>query len=209
VPDEFELFDVAPSERAARVREAIATLRAAWTGEPFEHRGRTVRILPRPAQPSGPPIMLGGSSEAAARRAARLADGFIPTESQWWTFYRDECLKLGKPDPGPGFDFSTGVVMLSEDPERAWDELGPYFLHETNSYGAWAAQAGVAAVYTPAADVAALREGDQYRILTPDEYAAELAPTGDAAFVTLHPMVGGIPPEHAWEHLRLFEETFL
>jgi len=209
VPDEFELFDVPLTERAARVREVIATLRAAWTGEPFEFRGRTVRILPRPAQPAGPPIMLGGSSEAAARRAARLADGFIPTEPQWWAFYRDECLKLDKPDPGPGFDFSTGVVTLSEDPERAWTELGPYFLHETNSYGAWQAKADVQAVYTPAGDVDELRSGDQYRILTPDEYAAELAPAGDAAFVTLHPMVGGIPPAAAWEHLHLFEETFL
>ena len=209
VPDEFALFDVPPSARGARVREAIATLRAAWTGEPFEYHGRTVQILPRPAQPAGPPLMLGGSSEAAARRAARLADGFIPTEPQWWAFYRDECLKLDKPDPGPGFDFSTGVVVLAEDPERAWPVLGPYFLHETNSYGAWQAKADVSAVYTPARDVDELRAGDKYRILTPDEQAAELAELGDAAFVTLHPMVGGIPPQHAWEHLRLFEERFL
>src|SRR3954452_16689615 len=39
---EFEMFDVALSDRPALVREAVATLRAAWTGEPFEFRGRTV-----------------------------------------------------------------------------------------------------------------------------------------------------------------------
>ena len=53
------------------------------------------------------------------------------------------------------------------------------------------------------------RAGGQYRILTPDEYAAELQAKGDGAFAVLHPMVGGIPPELAWEHLRLFEATFL
>jgi len=54
-----------------------------------------------------------------------------------------------------------------------------------------------------------LREGGQYRILTPDEYAAELKAEGDVVIAKLHPMVGGIPPELAWQHLHLFEEAFL
>src|SRR5205823_8131722 len=98
---EFEMLGVPPSERAARVRETVETLKRAWTGEPFEFRGRTVRVLPTPAQPGGPKITLGGTSEAAARRAARIADGFIPSEPPYWEPYLDECLKLGKPDPGP------------------------------------------------------------------------------------------------------------
>jgi alkanesulfonate monooxygenase SsuD/methylene tetrahydromethanopterin reductase-like flavin-dependent oxidoreductase (luciferase family) len=136
VADEFEMFGVPMSERPARVREAIATLRAAWTGEPFEYRGRTVRVRPIPAQAGGPKIMLGGTSEAAARRAARIADGFIPSETACWAFYRDECLELGKPDPGPGMTIDAAVVVLAEDPEAAWPVLGPYFMHEVNTYGA-------------------------------------------------------------------------
>ena len=66
VLDEFEMFGVDPSERPARVRETVAALRLAWTGEPFEFRGRTVRVTPTPAQPGGPRILLGGSSEAGA-----------------------------------------------------------------------------------------------------------------------------------------------
>jgi alkanesulfonate monooxygenase SsuD/methylene tetrahydromethanopterin reductase-like flavin-dependent oxidoreductase (luciferase family) len=209
VKDEFDMFDVALSERPARVREAVATLKAAWTGEPFEFRGRTVRVRPRPAQPGGPNLMLGGTSEGAARRAARIADGFIPSEPECWKFYRDECRKLGKPDPGPGMTGQGDVVILAEDPEAAWPELGPYFLHETNAYGAWQAAANVEATYDPQESVDELRAAGRYRILTPDDYAAELKATGDFALALLHPMVGGIPPDLAWRHLRLFETAFL
>jgi len=204
-PEEFEMFGVAPSDRAARVHETVETLKRAWTGEPLEFRGRTVRVLPTPVQPGGPRITLGGTSDAAARRAARIADGFIPSEPQYWDAYREECLKLEKPDPGPCPIGMNSVVVLAEDPERAWPLLGPYFLHEVSAYGAWEAAAGHGR-YIPVADVDELRAKGEYRILTPDEYRREL---GDAGYVMLHPMVGGIPPKLAWEHLQLFEEAFL
>jgi len=209
VKEEFDMFGVELSERPARVREAVATLKAAWTGEPFEFRGRTARITPMPAQPGGPRIMLGGSSEGAARRAARIADGFIPSEPACWEFYRDECKKLGKPDPGPGMSGQGDVVILAEDPEAAWPELGPYFLHETNAYGVWQAAANLGATtYAPKGSIDELRADGQYRILTPDQYKSEMEAAG-VAFAAMHPMVGGIPPEFAWRSLRLFEEAFL
>lgn len=208
VTSEFEMFGVAPSERPTRIREAIETLRAAWTGQPFEFRGRTARVTPIPAQPGGPKIQLGGSSEGAARRAARLADGFLPTEPQWWPYYRDECLKLGKPDPGPGLAATAATVFVAEDPEAMWPKLGPYFLHETNSYGAWKTDAEVAGPYSAMVDIDEVRASGQYRILTPEQFSAEIA-TAEVPFALLHPMVGGIPPELAWESLRLFESRCL
>ena len=66
VHEEFAMFGVPLNERVRRVRETVATLRAAFTGEPFEHRGRTVQITPGPFRPGGPAILLGGSSEPAA-----------------------------------------------------------------------------------------------------------------------------------------------
>ncbi|UDY38027.1 LLM class flavin-dependent oxidoreductase [Dermatobacter hominis] len=210
VPSEFEMFGVPMSERAQRVTEAMTTLRAAWTGQPFEHRGRTVTVRPTPTSEGGPMLLMGGTSEGAARRAARLADGFVPSDLACWEHYRDECLALGRPDPGPSRAAAGGeVVVLAEDPEAAWEELGPYFLHETNAYGRWQQESGLPTPFAVASDVDELRAGDQYRILTPDEHRAEVEAAGDEAFVVLHPMVGGIPPDLAWRHLHLFEQTFL
>ncbi len=210
VPSEFEMFGVPMSERPRRVTDALSTLRAAWTGEPFEHHGRTVMVRPTPTNGTGPMLLLGGTSEGAARRAARIADGFVPSDLACWEHYRDECRVLGMPDPGPGRAEAGGeIVVLAEDPDAAWHELGDYFLHETNAYGRWQEESGLPSPYQLADDVETLREGGQYRILTPEQYRSELEPLGDDAAVIMHPMVGGIPPELAWRHLHLFEQTFL
>lgn len=209
VPDEFAMFGVPMSERPARMSEVVTTLKAAWAGKSFEYRGRTVRVHPMPYRSGGPPLTLGGSSEAAARRAARIGDGFAPNLPTLWEFYRDECLKLGKPDPGPARRASAAVTMLSHDPGNTWNELAPYFLHEANAYAAWEATRGGDALHRSAADAEALRQTGVYRVLAPQDYVAELRAAGRAAFAMLHPMVGGIPPDRAWQHLRLFEHEVL
>lgn len=209
LPHEFGMYGVETRERPARVTEAVQTMKSAWTGKPFEFRGTTVQVFPEPFTEGGPTITLGGTSEAAARRAARIADGFIPSEAACWEHYRDECRKLGKEDPGPCPlpDVPGAQVVLAEDPEAAWPELGPYFLHETNVYGSWEETRAVGEpAYRRMADIDEVRASGQYRILTPDDYAAEAA---EAGFAMFHPMVGGIPPELAWRHLHLFEEHFL
>ena len=210
VPDEFEMFGVPLTERAKRMTETVETLRAAWTGEPFEFRGRKARVTPLPFQPGGPKIVMGGSSEPAARRAARIGDGFIPSVPEVFEFYRDECAKLGKPDPGPWLAGDTSSTFVAEDPDAEWEAIGPYLLHETNAYGAWQAQTdNLATGFTTVADVAQLRAEERYRILTPSEYVEDMRAQGDFAFAMLHPMCGGIPPEIAWRHLELFKDRVL
>lgn len=209
VPAEFEMLGVPMSERPARMKEMVRTLKAAWTGEAFEHRGRKVCIRPAPLRRGGPPLTLGGSSEAAARRAARIGDGFAPGLPNLWDFYRDECLELGKPDPGPPRRASAATVILAKEPQAAWNTLARYFLHEANAYGSWEATRGGDTLHTRAEDAEALRRSGTYRVLAPQDYVEELRAAGPAAFAMLHPMVGGIPPGCAWEHLRLFEHEVM
>jgi len=208
VHEEFEMFGVPMNERAKRVTETVTTLKQAFTGEPFEFRGRTARVTPAPFRPGGPKISMGGSSEPAARRAARIADGFLPSDPAMWDFYVDECKQLGKPDPGPYVGGDTSVVALAADVEKGWERIGPFFLHEMNAYGAWQAQDNIATSYHSVADVDALRATGQYRILTPDEFVAEQK-AGPFPFAMFHPLCGGTPPELAWESLRLFEHEVL
>jgi len=211
VDAEFAMFDVPLSGRAKRTTESVEVLKQAWTGEPFEFRGRTVQVLPTPAQPGGPPISLGGSVEAAARRAARIADGFMPSTPEIWEFYADECVKIGKPDPGPYLGGDTSVIHVATDVDEGWTELAPYAMHEVNAYGDWAASAGIegATGFVRVDDPDVLRATGQYRVLTPQELVAELTAKGPFAFCMLHPLVGGLAPEAAWRSLRLIEHEVI
>jgi alkanesulfonate monooxygenase SsuD/methylene tetrahydromethanopterin reductase-like flavin-dependent oxidoreductase (luciferase family) len=208
VREEFAMFGVPMGERAGRVTETVATLRAAFTGEPFEFRGRTVRVTPAPYRPDGPSILLGGSSEPAARRAARLADGFIPSVPEVWDFYRDEVQQLGRPDPGPSPIAENRIVALAEDAAKGWEQMAPFFLHENNAYGTWQAQDDVASPYKTVDDIDQLRSTGRYAVLTPQEFVAELE-AAPFPFALFHPLCGGMPPDLAWSSLRLFENEVL
>jgi alkanesulfonate monooxygenase SsuD/methylene tetrahydromethanopterin reductase-like flavin-dependent oxidoreductase (luciferase family) len=202
------MFDVPMNERGRRVADAVATLRSAFTGNAFEYRGRTVHLTPAPYRPGGPTILLGGSGEAAARRAARIADGFIPSTPHSWEFYRDEVQLLGRSDPGPSPIGPNSVVAFARDPEEGWAQMAPYFLHEMNSYGAWQAEADIDSPYHMVVDTDELRASGQYRVVAPDVFVEEqkLSPM---PFVLLHPLCGGMPIELAWTSLRLFEDEVL
>ena len=80
VPDEFDAIGVPFSERGARMDDHIDALRAMWRGD-LEFEGRFtswhgVEAYPRPVEPHGPPIHVGGGSEATFRRAVLRADGW-------------------------------------------------------------------------------------------------------------------------------------
>jgi alkanesulfonate monooxygenase SsuD/methylene tetrahydromethanopterin reductase-like flavin-dependent oxidoreductase (luciferase family) len=204
---EFAMFDVPVKARVKHVVETIETLRGAFTGEPFEYRGRTVQVTPAPCQPGGPAIILGGSSEPAARRAARIADGFAPSAPGVWEFYRDEMVQLGKPDPGPARGNGVGTTFLADDVDKGWEAYGPFFLHEMNAYGAWQ-EKGVRTNFREVDAVDDLRSTSHYRVATPAELRADIDALDDPV-VIFHPLCGGTTPELAWESLRLFEHEVL
>ncbi len=208
VHEEFAMFDVPMRERGARVTEAVAVLKAAFSGEPFDYRGRTVHITPAPFRPGGPAISLGGSSKPAAERAARIADGFLPSVPEVWPYYRDEVQRLGRPDPGPCPIGPNQVVALAKDPDEGWEQMAPFFLHETNAYGAWQAQDDVASPYRIVTDADELRTTDQYRVVTPQQFVEEQK-ASPFPFAFFHPLCGGMPIDLAWTSLRLFEDEVL
>jgi alkanesulfonate monooxygenase SsuD/methylene tetrahydromethanopterin reductase-like flavin-dependent oxidoreductase (luciferase family) len=208
VHEEFALFDVPMQERGRRVTETVRVLRAAFSGQPFEYQDRTVQLTPTPFRPGGPSISLGGSSRVAAERAARIADGFIPSVPEVWPFYRDEVQRLGRPDPGPSPVGTNQTVALAEDADRGWEQMAPYFLHETNAYGIWQAQDDVASPFHTVSDTDELRATGQYRVVTPEEFVAEQRDS-PFPFAFFHPMCGGMPIDLAWSSLHLFEQQVL
>jgi probable F420-dependent oxidoreductase len=90
--EEFEALGVPFESRGARTDEYVAAMRALWNDDPATFKGEFVAFErchsnPKPVQPGGIPIVVGGHSQAAAHRAGRLGNGFFPGR------YRDEELR--------------------------------------------------------------------------------------------------------------------
>ena len=80
--EEFEALGVPFQGRGHRSEEAIAAMRALWSQERASYDGSTISFRDcylRPQPPNGTiPVHVGGHSDAAARRAGRIGDGYFP-----------------------------------------------------------------------------------------------------------------------------------
>ncbi len=81
-PDEFSLYGVELEKRGARFEEQLAIIKGLWTQERISFKGTyyTVdgRLEPKPVTKPHPPIWIGGWGDITLRRAATLADNWIP-----------------------------------------------------------------------------------------------------------------------------------
>ncbi len=80
-PHEVEICGVDPKTRGRRMNECIQIVRGLLQGKPFSFEGEFFRIenaLILPAPRNAVPILIGGRSDAAVRRAALLGDGWLP-----------------------------------------------------------------------------------------------------------------------------------
>jgi probable F420-dependent oxidoreductase len=81
--EEWEAMELPFESRGRRVDESIVVLQRLFTEEVIEHEGefyrfQPVKFEPKPVQSPWPPMLIGGESPAALRRAARLGDGWLP-----------------------------------------------------------------------------------------------------------------------------------
>ena len=79
---EWEAVGLDFDGRGARVDEAIEVCRRLWTEPVVEHHGRhfdfgPTAFEPKPVQPGGPPLHVGGDGPAALRRAATVGAGWM------------------------------------------------------------------------------------------------------------------------------------
>ena len=207
--EEFRSVGKTLAERKTYMDEIGPFLEQAWQGETFQHGERTVTITPTPHSQPRPPILMGGSSRPAARRAARHADFFIPSGPEIFEMYREELKALGKPDPGPMPQAPSTVHFLAEDPDAYWAQIAPHVQHETNMYAKWAGKAGVHSPYRHCDDTDELRASGAYQVLTPDQLIDLARGMVAAQPIMFHPLCGGIAPELAWSSLQLFADRVL
>lgn len=209
-PHEFEMFGRDITKKLAIMNETMATLKNAWTGEPFEYQGRTVRVTPAPATPGGPKIYMGGSTEKSAIRAGRAGYQYFPGHPDLFNIYRSEREKAGFPPPEPLMKPAASFLYVSDHPERDWPILAPHVSYATNTYAEWAKERGIGDTrYKAAETVEALKALPNIKVLTPDDCFAYLRELGAGTSVTFHALFGGLDPEVSWRGLKLFERDVL
>ena len=206
-PEEFAMFGVPMKGRGRQMEKCVTALRRALSGEAFEYDGRAVEVTPRPVSDGGPLMYIGGSTPAAARRAARCGLGLYAQSGDptLEPIYREECEKLGTAAQSCMIP-PDGLVMsgfIAEDPDKAWAEIGPYMLHDAKMYAAWLGDS-VAAVKNAASTVEELRaDPGPFRVFTPDEAVDYIKANG---VLITQPLCGGLPPEVAWKSLELLAD---
>lgn len=82
--EEFDSIGVPFKERVPRFVEGVEVIRKLWRDDTVEHRGRfhtlnKVQASLKPKRAGGPPIWMAGDVEVAVRRAAKLADAWMPS----------------------------------------------------------------------------------------------------------------------------------
>ena len=166
-PKEFEAAGVPLERRGRRTQETLEILRRYFSGEPFSYEGEIfqlsdVSLDPLPVRGAATPIWVAGRREPTRRRAALLADGFLPYMITPESFARmcgsvRELAEAGGRDLPASYAFAAYVyVCLDDDPalarrradeHLAWRYSEPRFTGE------------LAGKYAIAGDAAACAEG--------------------------------------------------
>lgn len=204
--EEFDMAGVERRQRGKLLEEYVEVMRKAWRGEPFEWRGRTVRATPKPS--SEPMLLVGGSTEKAAKRAAKLHAGFFPAigDPHLAEIYTAECARVGFHGGFVSMPNGPGFVHVSENPERDWERIGPHALYDAQTYAAWQTPDQRSQMHVEAQSIDDMKKSAAYKVLTPDQCVELARETGR---IILHPLMGGMAPELGWESLRLFERAVL
>src|SRR5699024_1059730 len=136
----------------------------------------------------------GGATVASAKRAARLADGFMPMSAapELVDAYRAECAALGRPEGRYTNPTGPVFVHVREDPDASWARMAPRALHEMDAYGRCAAESAANTGFQETDDPALLRSFGVHAIVTPDECLELWKGLPDDANLLLHPLMGGM-----------------
>jgi len=221
--EEFDALRIPLASRVPRLLAAVDVLRQAWSGGLVRggHGARypDIPVRPLPAQRGGPPLWVGGLTEPAIRRAARVADGFMATEVTPGGLGEQAALvwqeRAQQRDAGP-FTISVHLPTFVWDGPGSWD-----LIRDHHRYVAWkyddmdTARSRAGAPVPPPP----LTPGEEAQLRTsivmgtPDAVARQIDEYRRAAGGDLHYIARlyfpGLPWEVQQRTLRLFAEQVI
>lgn len=214
---EAEAYGVDFTRRGNRFDEFLQIVRALWAGETVDFEGahyavKNARIAP-PSPRGQIPLYIGGFAEKALARVARYAEGYFGNE-EVCDLYMDKLREQGKDPARAGIRIQALFLAVAHDPEKAMDELAPYYHYVNNSYAAWLNEDKAIGLDDPVLkpmDLDAFRESGILQILTPEQ-AVEKFRAMQARMPVDHVMMmmpAGLPPARFVEYAGLFAREVL
>lgn len=204
--EEFEMAGVAHEDRTRILEEYVPVVVGALRDGQVEWQGRTITLTPAPVTEPHPMILIGGGVPAAARRAARLRLPMMPmnTDPELRVAYREEAARIGFEGGFVMHPVGPTFVHVTDDPDKAWSEIGEYLFYETSTYASYQTPGQHSTPVVHADSIDELRHADNLWVVTPDELVARVAANPQIHALNFHPLAGGLPPRLAWESLELF-----
>jgi alkanesulfonate monooxygenase SsuD/methylene tetrahydromethanopterin reductase-like flavin-dependent oxidoreductase (luciferase family) len=178
---EFQVLGVDRKHRAGILEEAVAVIKQAWMepqvrfhGRHFDYDGVPVR--PQPHQKPRPEIWVGGLTQPAVHRAARIADGLIAGGRRAFKWYVEGLGAAGRDATRPRVAGLPLYQFVDDDPERLRHQLAPHLLSFHNTVVRWFHEAGQA---MPTGDREAqtiddLAQDGRYAFTTPEDCARQI-----------------------------------
>lgn len=198
--------------RGELMDQLLETMLAVWSGS-VNAEDPDARICSGTRTRPHPPLYVGGGVRATARRAARFGLPLsLPVHRpELAAYYTQLCQAAGvAPFVIMPPAANRGMIYLDEDPERGWAELGEYILWEAVTYGRWSDDPTRSLMHLPGVQtLEEVRASGRYRFLTPEQLIAEVRGDPDYGPIVLHPLVGGMPVEQAWQSVQLLTDRVL
>lgn len=209
--EELAISDVLLRQRRVRFLENLEVISRLWAGESVTFQGeffrcRDVRIGPLPVRKPRPPIWIGGTADVVVRRAARLADGWLPSASlgrrelrEKIRVYRNALDEFGK----QGSLVVARLGFVAKSRARARTLVEKPLLAQYRRYSGWMKDTPEGARYR----YGSLDDFRDRLILgTPEECIEQVAVYRDMGADTLvyHCQHQGIPQREMLESMELF-----
>jgi alkanesulfonate monooxygenase SsuD/methylene tetrahydromethanopterin reductase-like flavin-dependent oxidoreductase (luciferase family) len=222
-PRDWVKFGLEREVIGQRTDEMLAALRALWSGADG-YEGQQIScpgaIWPRPIQPNGPPLWVGGSINRALRRAATLGDAWYAGSTHHLSViaetivrYRAALTAAGK-DPATARAAANRTTIIAETTERAWQDGGPYaeaLMHVYRRLSGGTTRLPDGSVATAETEILP-RVADQVCLIgSPDDVSAQLEAYAAAGItdVALRVSLSDIPAEYARRSIALAGEHIL
>ena len=137
---ETQAFGVPFEKRGRRTDAFIEIVRALWAGETVTHESEHFSIRDTAIMPPAPrghiPLYIGGFSQKALIRAARLGDGYHG-KIEGYADYVEKLVACGKDPASAKIRDHDLDFFVARDPDAAWAELGPHMLYNIETYSRW------------------------------------------------------------------------